>query len=229
MQRKGVLQAIFLGRGRPVLLLLFCISLLVVACLLAGTVLSGRPERVCRQVRWVNDGDTIVLMDGSKVRYLGIDAPEVAHGDQPAELYGNTARSFNRRLVRNHKVWLEFDRERRDHYGRLLAYVFLADGTFVNGELVRRGYAHLFRGQPDLRYWDRLLDFQRKALQEHKGIWSLPVKNPESYYLGNSKSWIFHRPDCPFGKKTARRNRMRFKDRFHAFYEGFSPCRRCRP
>jgi micrococcal nuclease len=111
----------------------------------------------------------------------------------------------------------------------LLAYVFLEDGSFINGELVRQGFAHLLRRQAKLRYWDRLLELQRKALKEKKGIWSITAVKPEKYYLGNKRSWVFHRPHCFLGRKTARRNRVRFKDRYEALYQGFSPGRRCKP
>ena len=73
------------------------------------------------QVKWVVDGDTVVLIDGQKVRYIGINTPEVAHDDQSAEPYGETAKRFNALLVNRKKVRLEFDKERFDRYQRLLA------------------------------------------------------------------------------------------------------------
>jgi micrococcal nuclease len=193
----------------------------------AAAVAPAAPLRF--PVRWVNDGDTIVLAGGERVRYLGIDTPEVAHEERPAEPYAREALNFNRSLVQGHSVRLEFEGPRRDHYGRLLAYVFLEDGTLVNAELVRQGYAHLFRRQPQSRYWKQLLELQRQALEQKRGIWSLAPVNPERVYLGNRRTWTFHRPDCPFGRKTARGNLIRFKTRQQALYDGFSPCRRCRP
>ena len=180
-------------------------------------------------VKWVNDGDTIILAGGEKVRYLGINAPEIAHDEEPGEPHGDEAKSFNKKLVLGRWVKLEMEKEKRDRYGRLLAYVFLEDGTFVNGELVRQGYAHLLRRQAKLRYWDRLLELQRQALIKKRGLWSLQVKRPEKYYLGNKRSWVFHRPHCSFGLKTAARNRVRFKDRNEPLYQGYSPGRRCKP
>jgi endonuclease YncB( thermonuclease family) len=203
------------------------LHLLVIACTLAGSPLYGVEKRV--RVRWVDDGDTVVLFGGERVRYAGIDAPEVAHDNNPAEPYGNKARVFNKGLVVGRWLTVELSDEERDHYGRLLAYVFLEDGTFVNGELVSHGYAHVLRRQPQPRYWERLLNLQRRALKHKKGIWSLPVLKPEKYYLGNKRSWIFHRPNCPLGLKTAPDNRIRFKDRYQALYQGFSPGRRCKP
>jgi micrococcal nuclease len=181
------------------------------------------------KVRWVDDGDTIVVAGGERVRYLGINTPEVAHKDKPGEPFGDEAKAFNKKLVQGRWINLELAEQQRDHYGRLLAYVFLADGTFVNGELVRQGYAHLLRRQPKLRYLKQLLELQRQALKKKKGIWSLPVANPEKFYIGNKRSWIFHRPHCQFGRETATDNRIRFRDRYEALYHGFSPGRRCKP
>lgn len=181
------------------------------------------------KVRRVDDGDTIVVAGGERVRYLGINTPEIAHKHKPAEPFGDEAKAFNKKLVQGRWINLELAKQQRDHYGRLLASVFLADGTFVNGELVRRGYAHLLRKQPKLPYWKRLLELQRQALQEQKGMWSLPVVKPEKLYIGNKRSWIFHRPHCQFGRKTAAGNRVRFRDRYEALYHGFSPGRRCKP
>ncbi len=201
--------------------------LTLIACGLASTAADADSLRV--KVRWVDDGDSIVLSGGERLRYLGINAPEVAHKDKPGEPFGDEAKAFNKKLVQGRWINLELTNERRDHYGRLLAFVFLEDGTFVNGELVRRGYAHLLRKQPKLSYWKRLLSLQRRALQEKRGIWSVPIVKMEKYYIGNKRSWIFHRPHCRFGLKTASGNRVRFNNRYDPLYQGFSPGFRCKP
>ena len=200
---------------------------LLIACTLAAIVVYGAEKPI--RVRWVADGDTIVLTDGERVRYAGINAPEVAHDGKPGEPLGDEAREFNQKLVLDRWLNLELAENSRDHYGRLLAYVFLEDGTFVNGELVQQGYAHLTRRQPRVHYWERLLNLQRQALKKKKGIWSLPVTKPEKHYLGNKRSWVFHRPDCPFGLKTAGHNRVFFENRYEPLYQGFSPGSRCKP
>jgi endonuclease YncB( thermonuclease family) len=200
---------------------------LLIACTLAAIVVYGAEKPI--RVRWVADGDTIVLTDGERVRYAGINAPEVAHDGEPGEPLGDEARAFNQKLVLDRWLNLELAENSRDHYGRLLAYVFLEDGTFVNGELVQQGYAHLTRRQPRVHYWERLLNLQRQALKKKKGIWSLPVTKPEKHYLGNKRSWVFHRPDCPFGLKTAGHNRVFFENRYEPLYQGFSPGSRCKP
>ena len=207
----------------------FTLTLILVLLASGGTSPAADAGSLRVKVHWVDDGDTIVVAGGERVRYLGINTPEVAHKDKPGEPFGDEAKAFNKKLVQGHWINLELAEQQRDPYGRLLAYVFLADGTFVNGELVRQGYAHLLRKQPKLRYWERLLALQRQALKEKKGMWSLPVVKPEKFYIGNKRSWIFHRPHCQFGRKTAAGNRLRFRDRYEALYHGFSPGRRCKP
>lgn len=203
------------------------LHLILIVCTLTALPAFGAENRV--RVRWVADGDTIVLTGGERVRYAGINAPEVAHDGETGEPYGEEARRFNQKLVLGRWLNLELAEEPRDHYGRLLAYVFLEDGTFVNGELVQQGYAHLLRRQSKVRYWERLLNLQRQALKEKRGMWSLPVAQPEKHYLGNKRSWVFHRPHCQFGLETASRNRVFFENRYEALYQGFSPGRRCKP
>ena len=207
----------------------FTLTLILVLLASGGTSPAAGADSLRVKVHWVDDGDTIVVAGGERVRYLGINTPEVAHKEEPGEPFGDEAKDFNKKLVQGRWINLELAEQQRDHYGRLLAYVFLADGTFVNGELVRQGYAHLLRKQPKLRYWERLLALQRQALKEKKGMWSLPVVKPEKFYIGNKRSWIFHRPHCQFGRKTAAGNRLRFRDRYEALYHGFSPGRRCKP
>jgi endonuclease YncB( thermonuclease family) len=211
------------------MLMRFTLTLILalLACELASPAADA--DSLSVKVHWVDDGDTIVVTGGERVRYLGINTPEVAHKDKPGEPFGEEAKAFNKKLVQGRWISLELAEQQRDHYGRLLAFVFLEDGTSVNGELVRQGYAHLVRRQPKLPYWKRLLELQRQALKEKKGMWSLPVVKPETFYIGNKRSWIFHRPHCQFGRKATAGNRVRFRDRYEAFYHGFSPGRRCKP
>lgn len=112
------------------------------------------------KVSLVIDGDTVVLSNGEHVRYIGINAPEIAHKDKPAEYYGEEAYRFNKELAENKWVRLEYDIEKRDQYGRLLAYVFTLDGTFLNGELVKYGYAYVLSKPPNLKYDGLLLKLQ---------------------------------------------------------------------
>ena len=91
----------------------------------------------------VIDGDTVKLADGSKVRYIGIDTPETRRrvwgGWMWApEPYAKKAKEYNEELVFGKKVRLEFDKEKRDKYRRLLAYVYTPEGKMVNEEILNQ-------------------------------------------------------------------------------------------
>ena len=130
--------------------------------------LTGRVTRVV-------DGDTVKVRlargRGTRtVRYIGVDTPESVKPDTPVQCYALRASHFNAGLVEGETVRLVFDAERRDVYGRLLAYVYVGD-EFVNAELVRRGYARTLAIPPNTRYaglFDRL---QREAADAHRGLW----------------------------------------------------------
>jgi endonuclease YncB( thermonuclease family) len=177
-------------------------------------------------VRNVFDGDTIQLLNGQKIRYFGIDTPEM--GELP-EFMAVEARETNRRLAAGKKVRLEFDHAIEDRHGRKLAYVFLEDGEMINLILVRKGLAHVLVSGPDAKYFSRLLENQRLAIRDGIGIWSKERKNPERTYIGNIRSYVFHRPGCFRAKEISRYNRNPFQDRRSAFWEGYHPCSICRP
>ena len=130
------------------------------------------------------DGDTLVLSDGERVRLIGIDTPEVHESEK---LYRDSRRSgqdirtiqalgrrswdFTKSLVEGKPVRLEFDVEKRDKYGRLLAYVYLEDGQFVNAEIVCQGYASLMTYPPNVKYEDLFLKLYQEARENKRGLW----------------------------------------------------------
>lgn len=122
-------------------------------------------------VQRVVDGDTIVLVGGDRVRYIGVDTPELHHPRKPVQFYAREAMEFNRRMVEGKTVRLEFDVERRDKYSRLLAYVYLPDGTFVNAEMVRQGYAQLLTFPPNVKYVALFRKLQTEAREANRGLW----------------------------------------------------------
>jgi micrococcal nuclease len=181
------------------------------------------------KVRWVADGDTVILQDGRHVRYIGIDTPEIAHPDQAAQPMSYAARAANRRLVEGWRLRLVYDHEKKDRYGRTLAYVYRSDGLFVNADLVRRGLAHVLYRFPNTAHAAKLLSLQRQAMKARKGIWRLVKKNasPPRAYLGNRHSMRFHAPDCPLGKKIAHRHRVYLRNQWTAFWQGYAPAKGC--
>ncbi|MEO0081862.1 MAG: thermonuclease family protein [candidate division WOR-3 bacterium] len=132
------------------------------------------------QVRAVSDGDTFLTADSQAVRLLGIDAPEIY---QPG---GDIARDMLGRYVVGRTVRLESDREDKDKFGRLLRYVYLGD-TFVNAELVRRGYAAFQPFQESLRFADTLAKLEETAARIGRGLWAFNVFTPPTMKLLNQK------------------------------------------
>lgn len=111
------------------------------------------------------DGDTIELADGSRVRYLGIDTPELG------EFYGAEASAKNRELVEGKVVELQRGKRDVDEFGRLLRYVYV-DGVFVNAELVAQGYAEAYIFDPDERYSQILVQLEQYAKMGKRGLWA---------------------------------------------------------
>ncbi len=180
------------------------------------------------RVRWVIDGDTVVLTDGQRLRYLGINTPEIDHKLQQGQPYAYVAKRLNRRLVDDQKIRLEFERERKDRYGRLLAYAFLLDGTFVNREMLARGYGYVYPSKQPGRYDELLLKTQREAMTAKKGIWK-KWRDPgkRAGYSGNRRSKRFHFSDCPNGKKISRKNRRHFDTMWDALFDGYAQAKGC--
>jgi endonuclease YncB( thermonuclease family) len=135
-------------------------------------------ERVEAQVVEVVDGDTIKVSIGGEVhtlRYIGIDSPESQDPNEPVEWMGPEATEANRDLVGGKTVYLEKDVSETDQYGRLLRYVFLVSGTFVNAELVRQGYAQAVSYPPDVKYQELLVGAQEEARENGRGLWAAPT------------------------------------------------------
>lgn len=135
---------------------------------------AHKPPISVRVVR-VIDGDTIeVCCIGwrrESIRYIGIDTPETSGPTKSFAAYGKEAREANRKLVDGTAVRLEFDVQQRDRHGRLLAYVYLEDGTFVNARLVEQGYAQVMTVPPNVKYQELFLKLQHEARTASRGLW----------------------------------------------------------
>lgn len=141
---------------------------LVLVIVIAEVIYSQPPaDALVARVSLVIDGDTVVLDNGEYVRYLGIDTPE------EGEPFYWAAKRLNRKLVWRKTVYLELGEERRDGYGRLLAYVWVErDGEWilVNEEILRYGLARLLVIWPD-HYYQRLIQALTLAQVEKRGLW----------------------------------------------------------
>ncbi len=117
------------------------------------------------------DGDTIELETGKHVRYIGINTPESVHPRKAVQCFGHEAAERNRQLVEGEYVRLVKDVSETDRYGRLLRYVYLKNGTFINLELVKEGYAHAATWPPDVNYSLQFVAAERIAREEGRGLW----------------------------------------------------------
>jgi micrococcal nuclease len=136
-----------------------------------GTSVRARVQRVI-------DGDTIVVRLGDRVervRYIGMDTPETVKPATPVQCFGPAAHDLNQRLLGRlgAAVTLHFDRELRDRYGRLLAYVYRGrDGLFVNAQLVRDGAARTLEIAPNTTHASELAGLASAARAAGRGLWS---------------------------------------------------------
>jgi len=124
----------------------------------------------------VVDGDTFRIEDGTtegeKIRLIGVDAPESRKTfSKEVGYYGKEAKEFLQQLLTDKRVKLEYDIDSTDQFGRTLAYVYLEDGTFVNAELVKEGYAMVMTFPPNVKYSDLFLKLQHNARDTNKGLW----------------------------------------------------------
>ncbi len=152
-------------------------------------VASARAEELSGNVAWIYDGDTIRVEKVGKVRLVGIDSPE--RGDSPKDSYymkkgisrsrlrsiAAKATRFNIRHAKKKTVRLEPARQRRDKYGRLLAFVYLPDGRLLNRLLVENGLAAVYR-RFDFEYRESFLEAEQKARDGGKGLWKNETASP---------------------------------------------------
>jgi micrococcal nuclease len=156
------------GRRLPVALLGVLLAVIGAAPHAAAPE-RGRHGDVVRVV----DGDTIHVRVGErveKVRYIGVNTPELRHPTRGEEPGGQEATAINRALVDGRRVRLELDVQERDRYQRLLAYVWVGE-RMVNAELLRRGYAQVMTVPPNVRHQQQFLGLERQARAAGRGLW----------------------------------------------------------
>ena len=174
-----------LRRAHPILYLVVVLALAYAAY--TGKLPGARPaphepealSEGAYLVERVVDGDTLVLAGGAKVRLIGVDTPETKDPRRAPEPFGPEATEFTRRLVEGREVTLKFDLQRKDRYGRFLAYVYVGD-RFVNEEIIRAGMGQALVQYPFSRDMKRVfLAAQDDAQQARRGIWSVRVGGRE--------------------------------------------------
>ena len=125
------------------------------------------------------DGDTVYVSiprpprgvkSYESVRFIGVDTPETVRHQKTVERFGKEASAFTRDHLLNQPVFLAFDWQLRDRYDRLLAYVYLIDGSCFNAVLVRDGYAHAYTRFP-FQFLEEFRSLERSAREQGAGLW----------------------------------------------------------
>ena len=152
------------------------VSSLAALLLLISTADAGTLS-VIGQSRWVEvatvfDGDTFQTTESEKVRLLGINTPEIAHGKEPGQPLGKKAKQRLQQLISGKTVRMQMDIDQKDKYGRSLAHIFLRNGTWINEQLLREGMAHVYTFAPNFRWSAALLRSEAEARSAKRGIWS---------------------------------------------------------
>jgi len=190
---------------------------------LISTFFLAQEWRICTRVV---DGDTIILDGKERVRLIGVDTPETKHPNKPVQYFGKEAYEFTKRMVEGKKVRLEYDWQRKDKYGRTLAYVFLEDGTFLNAEIIKQGYGFAYTRYP-FKYLEEFRKYEREAREKQRGLWA-PRKEKEQsenitvYVTRTGKK--YHREGCRYLRKS--KIPISLKD---AIKRGYTPCSVCNP
>lgn len=186
----------------------------------------------------VIDGDTVKIDYNGKatnVRLIGVDTPETVHPSKPVEAYGKEASNFTRNLLRGESVYLRFDINKTDKYGRLLAYLYRApDGLFVNLEIVRQGYGHAYT-QFSFKHMELFRYYGNRARTAGKGLYGVPQarvtslseastaveSEGEVYVTRTGKK--YHREGC----SSLRRSKIPIS--LSEAKQRYGPCGRCNP
>ncbi len=200
-----------------------CLGLL---CLIAGVVSCSSPKQKQQSetvtALKVIDGDTIILTDGRKVRYMCVDTPE------RGEPWNVEATELNRQLVEGETIELRFGKRPTDRYGRTLAMVRVA-GINLADTLISAGLAMVYGFSDNADFLPPLIRRQREAIDQRLGIWSQNLTGDENEYIGSMTGYRFHRPNCEAAGKIKLNRIVRYQSKRDAFYDGLSPCGRCKP
>ena len=161
------------------------VLILLGAALLQTNALSEEAKNKDQlYVHSVIDGDTIILSDGIRVRLIGIDTPELHFSNKllrdsrrsgkkisVLQKMGEQAAGFTKSVCLGRRVRLEYDIEKEDRYGRTLAYVCLDDGTFINAQIIKAGYASVMTVSPNVKYADLFVNLVSEARDAKRGLW----------------------------------------------------------
>lgn len=208
-------------------IIITCIVLFAAALLSCDDVGPADAATVTRVV----DGDTIVVRNTEeyRVRLIGVDTPETVHPNGIVEPWGKEASDFTKKELTGKQVYLEYDEEPKDRYGRRLAYVWTEppegsekkkEDILFNCRLVREGYARERFYPPNKRHQALLQSAEERAMEENKGLWH--IEGEEGPAKGNRRSKLYHMPGDPQYDSISEKNVIYFdtaKDAEKAGYQ----------
>ncbi len=199
----------------------------------------------------VIDGDTIEIASGEKVRYIGIDAPEMNAEDETRRHLAQVAKRVNRGMVEGRELVIELGVEERDRYGRLLGYIY-SGNVFVNAALVAGGYAQAATYPPNVKHAELFVTLATQAWEANRGLWAAeperaqeeqqrqrrretaapepererkppPATGDVGVYITNTGD-CYHRGSCSSLRKSKTLISLAEAKR-----RGYRPCKRCHP
>ncbi len=224
------------------ILIYLCLALSLSSCDLENQpskVEENQSSYVKAQVIQIIDGDTIrVNINGNieKVRFVGINTPEIANRDHPDEFMGPEAKDFTEKAIKDKDIYLEKDISDRDKYDRLLRYIWLEEPVAnpstddigkktLNGILVKEGLAFSNFYKPDTKYQDQLEALENQAMEKAIGIWSSREKNTKKKVKANKNSGLYHLEGSYGYKNTKDKNAIIFDSEEEAKKAGFRPAK----
>ncbi|MDA0285889.1 MAG: thermonuclease family protein [Actinobacteria bacterium] len=153
----------------------YLLALFLLASCASAQQPSGSTDYATATVLKVIDGDTIVLKlqnQTETVRLLGVDTPETVHPTKDVECFGPEASVFAKSTLKKGAiVKLVRDIEPRDRFQRLLAYLYLADGTFFNQLLIEQGFAKALSIEPNMAFAAQFANLESSARDRRVGLW----------------------------------------------------------
>ncbi len=154
-------------------LLCFCLVFLNLTPSLVTAACDSWTQGGLYTVKQISDGDTLLLSSGEKVRLIGINTPELARKQRPAEHFARDAKSRLKTLIAasNSKIYLQYGNEVQDHYKRILAHIYDRDGRNITEQLLSEGFGYTIAFPPNLQNFDCYQQAEHTARENGKGIW----------------------------------------------------------
>lgn len=167
-----------------VLLAMIIVAIIAIPIIIAHTRGNNSDSVDSFEVARIVDGDTIDIKTDNgtaSVRLIGINAPEVSHGESKGECFGDESTSHLEQLIGGSEITLEYDESqgRYDKYNRILAYIYVGNDN-INYQMIRDGYAREYTYETPYKYKNDFVKAGDSAAEEKLGIWANNICVEES-------------------------------------------------